>query len=122
MKRLATFLLLFCVTLGLAAQQPAQALAPPMGQMDMAPTVHMDMAGMPDCMATMANDAAPKPCKCGLAGCLAMMASGSSMMLAADPVTPGAVNASEPQDHVTVVTALRGRSTAPEPEPPTVLI
>lgn len=76
MKRLSLFLLLIGVMVGLAVQQPAQALAAPAGAMDMAAMATSDMATMPDCMSAMAKDTAHKPCKCGLAGCIAMMASG----------------------------------------------
>lgn len=119
-KRLATFLLLFCVTLGLAAQQPAQAFPPPIGQMNMAAMAQIDMSAMPDCMASMAKDATHKPCKCGLAGCLAMMASGATMMLAAGSAPPTVLIARDRLDHATTVPRLRGRSTAPEPKPPSL--
>lgn len=121
MKRLATFLLLFCVALGLAAQRPAQAFAPPMEQTDMASMSHMDMSAMPGCVAAMAQDATHKPCKCGLAGCIAMMTSGASLMLADASMAPAIAVAGERQDHVARVATLRGRSTAPELPPPSIL-
>ncbi len=121
MKRFATLLLFIGVIFGLTAQQPAQALASPMLQMDMAAMPQTDMAAMPDCMASMAKDATHKPCKCGLAGCLAMTASGATMMLAVGSVPPTVVVARDRLDHAAIVPALHGRSTAPEPEPPSTL-
>ncbi len=122
MKRLSIFLILIGVVVGLAMQQPAQALAAPMGAMDMTAMAGSDMASMPDCMASMRKDATKSPCKCGMAGCIAMMASGSPMMLA-DGADPIAVSiASERDERIGISAALRGRSTAPEPEPPSALI
>ncbi len=121
MKRLSILILLLGVVIGLAMQQPAQALAAPTGAMDMAAMSSDDMAAMPDCMAAMQKDATKTPCKCGMAGCIAMMASGAPMMLA-DGSIPIAVSiASERDDRIGISAALRGRSTAPEPEPPSTL-
>ncbi|MES2095917.1 MAG: hypothetical protein V4459_04095 [Pseudomonadota bacterium] len=122
MKRFATFLLLLCVTLGLAAQQPAGATSAPMATMDMASMSKADMTAMPDCMAAMSKDVDHKPCKCGLGGCIAMMSSGAAMMLPNEPEAPISIAAGERLDHLSGVQRLRGRATVPEPEPPSVLI
>ena len=122
MKRLSLFLMLIGVMVGLAVQQPAQALAAPAGAMDMAEMASSDMASMPDCMSAMEKDAAHKPCKCGLAGCIAMMASGGSMMLSDASMVLQAAARSDRDEQTGIFAALRGRSTAPEPEPPSTLI
>ena len=119
--RLFLSLLLFGLMIGLAAQQPAQALAAPAGAMDMASMAANDMASMPDCMAAIKKDASHKPCKCGLAGCIAMMASGGSMMLSETSMVLAASGRSDRDEHIGISAALRGRSTAPEPEPPSLL-
>lgn len=121
MKRLFLSLFLFGAMIGLAAQQPAQALAAPAGAMNMASMAASDMASMPDCMAATEKDASPKPCKCGLAGCIAMMASGGPMMLSETSMLLAASVRSDRDEHVGISAALRGRSTAPEPEPPSFL-
>lgn len=122
MKRLFLFLMLIGVMVGLAAQQPAQALAAPTGAMDMAAMATSDMASMPDCMSAMEKDAAHKPCKCGAAGCIAMMASGGPMMLSDASIVLRAAARSDRDEQIGIFAALRGRSTAPEPEPPSILI
>ncbi len=121
MKRLSLFLLLIGAMIGLAAQQPAQALAAPAGAMDMASMAASDMASMPDCMTSIEKDAAHKPCKCGLAGCIAMMASGGPMMLSDTSMALLAAVRSDRDEQIGLAAALRGRSTAPEPEPPSLL-
>lgn len=121
-KRLSLFLLLIGVMIGLAVQQPAQALAAPAGAMDMASMATSDMASIPDCMASAQKNAAHKPCKCGLAGCIAMMASGGPMMLSATSMPLIAAGQSDRDEKMGLFAALRGRSTAPEPEPPSNLI
>jgi len=121
-KRLSLFLLLIGVLIGLAAQQPAQALAAPAGAMDMASMAAGDMASMPDCTASIQKDAAHKPCKCGLAGCIAMMASGGPMMLSDTSMVLIAAGRSDREEQIGLAAPLRGRSTAPEPEPPSALI
>lgn len=118
MKRIATLLLFLGVTVGLAIQQPTHALASPMPQVDMAATSHADMSAMPDCMASTTKDATHKPCKCGLAGCIAMMTSGVSMLLPDSSVAPTIVRAQEQLDRPTIVAVLHGHSTSPDPEPP----
>lgn len=122
MKRLSLFLLLIFVMVGLAAQQPAQALAAPAGAMDMAAMATSHIASMPDCMSAMEKDAAHKPCKCGLAGCIAMMASGGPMMLSDTSMVLQAAARSDRDEQIGIFAALSGRSTAPEPEPPSTLI
>ena len=122
MKRLAHLLLLIGVIVGLAMQQPAVALAAPMSSMDVVTMSDSDMAAMPDCMAAMQKDAGEKPCKCGMAGCIAMMASGAALMLADGPALIAASNASKRNERIGISPVLRGRSTAPEPEPPSALI
>ena len=120
-KRLAALLLLLGVVCGLTVR-PARALALPMAAMDMTSMAGAEMTAMPDCMASTAKDVAHKSCKCGIVGCIAMMASGASLMLADASPPLGTVIVGERQDHVAVVAALRGRSTAPEPEPPSAPI
>lgn len=122
MKRLSLFFLLIGIVVGFAVQQPAQALGAPMGGMDMASMSESEMASMPDCMASAQKDADQKPCKCGMARCIAMMASGAPMMLADASMVLAASVRSERDEHIGISAALRGRSTAPEPEPPTILI
>ncbi|WP_010219231.1 hypothetical protein [Sphingomonas sp. PAMC 26621] len=122
MKRLSLFLLLIGVMIGLAAPQPAQALAAPAGAMEMAAMATSDMASMPDCMSTMDKDASHKPCKCGLAGCIAMMASGGPMMLSDASMVLRVEARSDRDEQIGIFAALRGRSTAPELEPPSTLI
>lgn len=120
MKRLATFLLFLGVMIGLAVQ-PSQAMSPAMAGLSMATMTQVDMSKMPDCMAAMSKDTSDKPCKCGMSGCIAMMASGAPMMLgdSSTPIVPAIAN--ERLDRIASVAALRGRSTAPEPEPPALL-
>lgn len=120
MKRIATLLLLLGVIVGLTGQ-PVQAMTPPMAAMNMAKMSQADMAAMPDCIAKMSKDAEHKPCKCGMGGCIAMMASGVSFMLADGMSTIAPAAASKRTDRPSPIAALRGRSTAPEPEPPTLL-
>lgn len=120
-KRLATFLLLIGAVIGIAVQ-PAQALAPAMATMSMAQMSQAAMATMPDCTEEVGKDATPKPCKCGMAGCIAMMAAGVPFMLVDASSSLVAPIASERQDRTMAAAKLRGRSTAPEPEPPSILI
>lgn len=115
-KRLATFLILIGVVIGIAVQ-PTQALTPAMATMSMARMSQTAMATMPDCMESMSKDATPRPCKCGMAGCIAMMAGASFMLVGASSSLAVPV-ASQRQDRTMVVAKLHGRSTAPEPEPP----
>ncbi|MEG3178657.1 hypothetical protein U1872_20680 [Sphingomonas sp. RB3P16] len=122
MKRLFLFLMLIGVTVGLAVQQPAQALAAPESSMDMAAMATSDMASTPDCMSAAEKDAAHKPCKCGFAGCIAMMASGGSMILSDASMVLQAAARSDRDEQIGLFPALRGRSTPPEPEPPSTLI
>ena len=118
-KRASLLLLLFCVVLGLAVQLPAQAFAAQVGTADMAAS---DMSSTPDCMAAMQKDANHMPCKCDMPGCIAMMSSGAPIMLA-DGSMPITVSiASERNLRIGISPVLRGRSIAPEPEPPSVLI
>lgn len=119
-KRIATLLLLLGVIVGLAGR-PVQAATPPMAAMSMTHMSQADMAAMPDCMAKMSKDAEHKPCKCGMGGCVAMMASGASFMLAdgTSAIVPSITG--KRMDRPSAIAALRGRSTAPEPEPPTLL-
>lgn len=120
MKRIATLLLLLGVIVGLAGR-PVQAATPPMAAMSMAKMSQADMAAMPDCMSNMSKDAEHKPCKCGMGGCIAMMASGVSFMLADGMSAIAPAAASKRTDRPSPIAALRGRSTAPEAEPPTLL-
>ncbi len=119
MKRLSIILLLIGVVLGLAMSPPAQAFAAPIGAMDMTAISGSDMASMPACAAQMQRNATHTPCKCGLAECIAMMASGAPMILAGGSALVIASAASERDERVGLSLALRGRSTTPEPEPPT---
>lgn len=118
-KRLSILLMLFGVFVGLAMQQPAQAFAAPMGHMDLTTITGSNMASMPACVAEMQRNAAHTPCKCGLAECIAMMASGAPMMLADGSPIITVSASSERDERIGTSLALRGRSTAPEPEPPT---
>ncbi|MDP9086182.1 MAG: hypothetical protein M3N02_05375 [Pseudomonadota bacterium] len=122
MQRLSLFLLLIAVTIGFAVQQPAQAFVAPAGAMNMAAMVASDRASMPDCMSAMQKDADHKRCKCGLAGCVAMMASGGTMMLSDASMVLQAAARSDRHEQIGITAALRGRSIAPEPEPPSTLI
>lgn len=119
MKRLATFLLLIGVVIGIAVQP---ALTPATAAMSMAQMSQAAMTTMPDCMEEVGKDATPKPCKCGMAGCIAMMAAGAPLMLADVSAALTVPLTGERQDGLAVVATLRGRSTAPEPEPPSILI
>lgn len=121
MKRLSLFLLLIGVIVGLVAQQPAQAFAVPPGAMDMAVMSESDMASMPDCMPSVGQHPTHAPCKCGVAGCIAMIALGVPMLLAEGPLPFPAAIASERDGRIGTSAELRGRSTAPEPEPPSIL-
>lgn len=114
-------LLLLGVVAGLTLQS-TQALAGSMGMMPMATAQGSDMAAMHDCKAATPKDASPAPCKCGIAGCLAMMAS-DAPVLRADGAVPIAVRAnSRAVEHHFGSTVLSGRTTTPEPEPPSALI
>lgn len=118
MKRLSILLLLIGVVVGLAMQQPAQAFAAPMAHMDMTAMAGSDMASMPACLAEMQRNATHTPCKCGMAECIAMTASGTPMMLADGSAMITVSAPSERDERIGTSLALRGRSTAPEPEPP----
>ena len=120
-RRIATLLLFFGLIFGLASQQPTHAHASPMPQMDMTAMSQADMAAMPDCMAAMTKDATNKPCKCGLAGCIAMMTWGVSILLPDGSMAPTLIAERGQPDHPTIVAVLHGCSTAPEPEPPSIL-
>lgn len=120
MKRLSIMLLLIGVIVGLAGR-PVQAVTPPMAAMSMAKMSQADMAAMPDCMAKMSKEVDHKPCKCGMGGCIAMMASGVSFMLADGTSAIAPAGAGKRMDRPSAIAALHGRSTAPEPEPPTLL-
>lgn len=120
MKRIATLLLLLGVIVGLAGR-PVQAATPPMAAMSMAKMSQTDTAAMPDCMAKMSKDVDHKPCKCGMGGCIAMMASGVSFMLADGTSAIAPADAGKRMDRPSAIAPLHGRSTAPEPEPPTTL-
>ncbi len=119
MKRLSLLLLMIGVVIGLAMPLPAQAFAGPIGQMNMTAMARSDMASMPDCAAQVHRNATHAPCKCGLAECIAMMASGAPMMLAGGTAMIIVSPRSERDERIGTSIALRGRSTAPEPEPPT---
>ena len=128
MRRIATLLLFFGLIFGLASQQPTHAHASPMPQMDMTAMAQADMAAMPggmaaipDCVAAMTKDPTSKPCKCGLAGCIAMMTWGVSMLLPDGSMAPTLIAERGQPDHPTIVAVLHGCSTAPEPEPPSIL-
>ena len=114
--------MLIGVMVGLAVQQPAQALATPAGAIDMAAMATSDMASMPDCMPAKEKDADHKPCKCGLASCIAMMASGGPMMLSDASMVLQAATRSDRDEQIGRFPALQGHSTPPEPEPPSTLI
>lgn len=122
MKRLYHLLLLIGAIIGLAAQPPAQAFAVPVGAMDMAAMVARDGTPKADCMASARKDASHPPCKCGSAGCMAMTAAGGSMLLAAAPVMMAMSIAAERDERMVRFAAMPGRTTAPELEPPSVLI
>jgi hypothetical protein len=119
-KRLATLMLLLGVLVGMSAL-PLQANAAPMAGMSMAKMTQADMSAMPDCVASRAKDAKQKPCKCGMGGCLAMMASGASFMLADGASASFHAVSGKRLVHASVTATLHGRSTTPEPEPPTLL-
>ena len=118
MKRIALILLLFGVTLGLAAQAPARALAPTSDA-----EVAAAMAAMPNCMEQM-NKAGPhKPCNCSRADCIAAMLGGPTLLTVADPAAGLSSPASLSLDPTAGRAApLVGRNLGPEPDPPTALI
>lgn len=115
-KHLFLLLLLLGVVAGLTLH-PTQALAGPMGVMPMA-TAHGSTAVVHDCMAAKSKDATPASCKCGIAACLAMMASDAPIMRVDGVVPIGAWPSTGAVEHHFVSTVLSGRTTAPEPEPP----
>jgi len=119
-KHLFLFLLLVGIVVGLTLQ-PTQALAGPMGMMPMA-TAHGSTAAMHDCTAAKSKSSTPAPCKCGIAGCLAMMSSDAPMMRANGMAPAGTWDRSSAVEHHFVSTVLSGRTTTPEPEPPSALI
>lgn len=130
MRRLYLLLLLIGAIVGLVAQQPAQAFAVPPGAIDMpamstsemASMSRSDMAQMPDCMPLAGQDSTQTPCKCGVAGCAAMMASGVAFMPADQiAVLPVAASAAGTRPKG-IFAALHGRTTVPELEPPSILI
>ncbi len=118
-KRLSILLLLIGVVVGLAIQQPVQAFAAPMGKMDMTAMAGSDMPTIPACLAKMQRNATHAPCKCSMAECIAMMAAGAPMMLADGLAMITFSAPSERDERIGTSLALRSRSTAPEPEPPT---
>lgn len=116
MKHLSTLILLIGVIVGLAIQQPAKAFAAPMETAAMTGSI---MASMPACAAGMRRDASHTPRKCGIADCIAMMASSTPLMLGDGSAMIMIPALSEHDERIGTSLALRGRSTVPEPEPPT---
>ncbi|MEO7681117.1 MAG: hypothetical protein ABIS14_10580 [Sphingomonas sp.] len=110
-------LLLFGVIVGLAGQ-PVQAMSAAVMTVSTAMTGDKAMSSMDDCMAAASKKTTP--CKCGMAGCLAMMASGAPLLFVHGPMAPPVVASSERLEGSGVVAPLHGRVIAPEPEPPTV--
>ena len=120
MTRLAALLLSIIAVVGIALH-PASAFAPAMSISDMGTMSKATMPGMQDCTKPASKEGAPKPCKCGLASCIAMM-TGGTLMLAYGSVAIAIPSAGERQDRRAIIAALRGGSTAPEPEPPSIPI
>lgn len=120
-KHVFLLLLLLGAVAGLTLQ-PAQALVGPLGAIPMATAIGGDMAAMHDCHGATPKDATPAPCKCGIAGCLAMMASDAPMMRAEGMVPITGWASSRNVEHHLALTVLSGRTTTPEPEPPSALI
>ena len=118
MKRIALILLLFGVTLGLAAQAPARALAPASDA-----KVAAAMAAMPDCMEQMDKSGPHKPFNCSRADCIAAMLGGPTLLTVANPSaglsSPASVSLDPMADRAA---ALVGRDLGPEPDPPNSLI
>lgn len=122
MKRLPLFVLLIGVIVGLMAQLPTPVFAAPTRAIATAAMAQNDMASMPDCTSAMAKKTSPAPRKCGMVGCLAMTTSGVAMLLPGGSELAGASVASKLARPTSPLANLRGRSTVPEPEPPSVLI
>jgi hypothetical protein len=121
-KRLPLLLLLIGVIFGLIVQLPEPVFA---AQVHAEPAVEMaqnSMASMPDCKSAMPRKSSSAPCKCGTVGCLAMTSSGATMLLADAPALADASVAAKLAPPVSPVAHLRGRSTVPEPEPPSLLV
>jgi hypothetical protein len=117
-KRLPLILLLLGVVLGLSAQLPSQALAASAREMVHAGSAQNGMASMHGCKESMPKKAASTPCKCDLAGCIAMTASGMAMLHPDISSFAAASISSRLVRPTASVLALRGRSPAPDPEPP----
>lgn len=118
MKRLPLLLLLIGIIVGLTAQLPASALAAPMRATAATGIAQNSVASMPDCKSGTPKKASPAPCKCGMAGCIAMMTSGVAMLRPEGLAFADASVASKLARPTAPSASLRGRSTAPEPEPP----
>ena len=114
MKHVPFFLLLIGVIVGLTVQLPEPVFAAPVH----AGAAKHDMASTPDCKARMPKNASSELCKCGKAGCIAMTTSGVAMLLPDSSSFAGKSAASKLAQPVSLSTKLRGRSTVPEPEPP----
>jgi hypothetical protein len=118
MKRIAVMLLLVGAVLGLVAQAPARALAPPLDAQTVA-----TMASMPDCMAAMERSNSHKPCDCSRADCIAAMLGAAPFFTVADAdrsLLKATVSSIRPQS--ATVAPLAGRDVGPEPDPPNSLI
>jgi hypothetical protein len=120
-KRLPLFLLLIGVMFGLATQLPAQAFAGSTRAMAAAGMAQNERASMLDCKSAPAKKTPSAPCKCGVVGCL-MTTSGAAILLPDGSALAGASVASKLARPFASLANLRGRSTVPEPEPPSFLI
>jgi hypothetical protein len=120
-KRLLLLLLSIGVILGLTAL-PATVFAASMHSMTARVMVKTDMASMPDCQTQISKKASSAPCKCGFAGCIAMAVSGITMLLPDNSSIARSSTVSKCAGPIGPSANLRGRSTVPEPEPPSFLI
>ena len=123
MKYLLRLLLLFGVILGLGGQSVAFASSPCAEmQAEQVSAMAGPMDGMPDCaMGQQKPDKDSLPCKDMTAGCLAM--AGCAALVAVDTLSPNidpplAVAALNLWSATSVLT---GRTTAPDPDPPSKL-
>jgi len=114
-KRITLLLLLFSAMIGLAAQAPASVLAPMMPS-----TQQMGAASMHECKASMAKGATHKRCACTMTDC-ATLTAGAATLGNGTPALADA-GASDRLEHDSLHAVLHGRSTGPEPDPPTHLI
>lgn len=123
MKRFLSLALLMGALLGIFGQQAVRAAGPAWQPIaEQSPTGDMANMGSADCMKVTADPSGDKPCEGLTLDCIAAMGCVVPITLSSDP--PGAEHVATRHDLPTEVAirSLAGRTFAPEPEPPSILI